>query len=44
MTLFIAGVLLYHVDAEWYWYLAAILVWAGHYYASTRFKLGGQSH
>ena len=30
MTLFIACLLIYHYDMEWYWYLVAILLWASH--------------
>ena len=37
MSLFIAGVLLYHVDADWWLYVVAVAIWAGHLFASTRF-------
>jgi len=35
MTLFIAGLLLYHMDADWWWYLIALAIWGGHRYALT---------
>lgn len=37
MTLFIAGALLYHMNADWWWYFAGLAIWAGHLYASTHF-------
>ncbi|BCA55091.1 hypothetical protein W02_22310 [Nitrospira sp. KM1] len=32
MTLFIAVILLYHFQLEWWWYLAAIMAYVGHVY------------
>ena len=32
MTLFIACILLYHFQMEWWWYAAAIVAYVGHIY------------
>jgi hypothetical protein len=30
MTLFIAGLLIYHYNMEWWWYGVAALIWGAH--------------
>jgi len=40
MTLFIAGLLLYHMNAEWWLYLIALAIWGAHRYALTHFRRG----
>ena len=30
MTLFIACLLIYHYDMEWYWYVVAVVIWVSH--------------
>ena len=30
MTLFIACLLIYHFDMEWWWYFAAVVLWMVH--------------
>ena len=37
MTLFIAVLLLYHMNADWWWYFIALAIWGGHQYALTHF-------
>ena len=43
MTLFIAGLLLYHMHADWWWYFIALAVWGGHHYALTHVFGNGRS-
>ena len=32
MTLFIASLLIYHYNMEWWWYAIAAAIWVGHIY------------
>jgi len=31
MTLFIACLLIYHFDMEWWWYVIAFAIWVAHF-------------